>query len=110
MSKTAPELVTTEDIRDAGLLKEEEASHIKLESKLAANERKQSIDKMSTTNEEGGGDTRPSFLVGDQDDPESPDMLNSAANLEEDRDHFNQNNCSQKPSGFDLAEKRRRLR
>lgn len=59
---------------------------------------------MSTTNE---GDSRPSFMVGDQDDPESPVLSNG--NQDEDRDHFNQN-FSQKPSGFDLAEKRKRLR
>lgn len=57
-----------------------------------------------STNE---GESRPSFLVGDLDEPESP--LPNNANQEEDRDVFNQN-YSQKPSGFDLAEKRRRLR
>lgn len=59
---------------------------------------------MSTANE---GEARPSFLVGDQEDPDSPQLSNG--NQDEDRDHFNQN-FSQKPAGFDLAEKRRRLR
>lgn len=78
-------------------------------SQCAANVRKQSIAMSSdTTKDEGGGEPRPSFLVGDQDDPESPETV-ASNNQDEDRDHFNQN-CSQKPSGFDLAEKRRRLR
>lgn len=62
-------------------------------------------DKMSTNE----GETRPSFLVGDQDEPESPVGGLNNGNQDEDRDHFNQN-MSQKPSGFDLAEKRKRLR
>lgn len=59
--------------------------------------------KMSTEE----GESRPSFLVGDQDEAESPTPMNG--NQDEDRDLFNQT-MSQKPSGFDLAEKRKRLR
>lgn len=66
--------------------------------------REETTEIMSTENE---GEARPSFLVGDPEDPESPQLSNG--NQDEDRDHFNQN-LSQKPSGFDLAEKRRRLR
>lgn len=70
-------------------------------------------EKMSKPTTEG--ESRPSFMVGDQDDQDSstasPTTLNNGVPdaSGEDRDYFNQN-YSQKPSGFDLAEKRKRLR
>lgn len=67
-------------------------------------------EKMSTSTNEG--EARPSFMVGDQDDQDSTTgspTLNNGVPDGEDRDYFNQN-YSQKPAGFDLAEKRKRLR
>lgn len=76
---------------------------------IVADEQKttQDVSTMSTNDE--GGESRPSFMVGDQDDPDSPTSSLSNSNQDEDRDHFNQN-LSRKPSAFDLAEKRKRLR
>lgn len=92
------------DLRVEGVEVEEQREETE-KKKLLANERtEQEIEKKMSANE---GESRPSFMVGDQDEAESP-VLNNA-NQDEDRDHFNQN-MSQKPPAFDLAEKRRRLR
>lgn len=71
---------------------------------ILADARTNKVKKMSTNE----GEARPSFLVGDQEEPGSPSLL-SNGHQDEDRDLFNQN-YSQKPSAFDLAEKRKRLR
>lgn len=82
---------------------DDEKKQLSPPTEILADARTNKVKKMSTNE----GEARPSFLVGDQEEPGSP--LLSNGNQDEDRDLFNQN-YSQKPSAFDLAEKRKRLR
>lgn len=92
-----------EDGVAAAAADDDEKKQLSPPTEILADARTNKVKKMSTNE----GEARPSFLVGDQEEPGSP--LLSNGNQDEDRDLFNQN-YSQKPSAFDLAEKRKRLR